>query len=140
MVKRVTMLGTYAFTACFLIGCLMHFRPSWANASSQLKLGILSFRPKAESINKWHPLVDYINQSLGEDSISLLVMDYPEMELAIADQAIDFVLTNPAHYVQMTFRNGLSSPLATLIPKQQGLPVSGFGGVIDRDQSVAFRH
>ncbi|MCG7926937.1 MAG: PhnD/SsuA/transferrin family substrate-binding protein [Candidatus Thiodiazotropha taylori] len=119
------------FTVCFLICCLAQFIPSTLYASSaQLKLGILSFRPKLESIRKWQPLVEYIDQSLGEDSIALSVMGYAELEQAIADQAIDFVLTNPAHYVQMTFRNGLSSPLATLIPKQQGHPVTGFGGVI----------
>ena len=94
------------------------------------RIGILAFRPKAEAERQWQPLVDYLNRSLGDQQFTLTAMNYPELEQAIADQSIDFVLTNPAHYVQMTFRNGLSSPLATLIPLERGVPVKQFGGVI----------
>ncbi len=94
------------------------------------KLAILAFRPKQEVLQAWHPLVDYLNRYLGAPTIELEVMNYAELEEAIAKNRIEFVMTNPAHYVQMTFRNGLSSPLATLIPIEQGHPISGFGGVI----------
>jgi len=81
-------------------------------------------------IRMWQPLIDYLNRSLRDHRLELEVMNYPELEQAIAESRLDFVLTNPAHYVQMTFRNGLSSPLATLIPVERGHPISGFGGVI----------
>jgi diguanylate cyclase (GGDEF)-like protein/PAS domain S-box-containing protein len=57
-------------------------------------------------------------------------LDYQELEQAIAWREVDFVLTNPSHYVLMTYRNGLSSPLATLVPMDGANPVTGFGGVI----------
>ncbi|MEJ2454058.1 MAG: diguanylate cyclase [Candidatus Thiodiazotropha sp.] len=94
------------------------------------KLGVLAFRPKAEVVRKWQPLIDYLNATLRDQRIELEVMNYPELERAIAEQRLDFVLTNPAHYVHMTFRNGLSSPLATLIPIEHEHPLTGFGGVI----------
>jgi len=94
------------------------------------RLGVLAFRPKPEVIQKWQPLVDYLNRSMAGYRIELEVMNYPELEQAIAEDRLEFVLTNPAHYVQMTFRNGLSSPLATLIPIERGHPIQGFGGVI----------
>jgi ABC-type phosphate/phosphonate transport system substrate-binding protein len=94
------------------------------------QLGVLAFRPKAKVIAQWQPLVDYLNHSLTSHRIELKALNYPELELAIAEHQLDFVLTNPAHYVQMTFRNGLSSPLATLMPFERGHPSHGFGGVI----------
>ncbi len=94
------------------------------------KLGVLAFRPKAEVQRKWQPLIDHLNATLQGQRIELEVMNYPELEQAIAEGRLDFVLTNPAHYVHMTFRNGLSSPLATLIPIEHGHPLNGFGGVI----------
>jgi len=97
---------------------------------ADVRLGILAFRPKAEVEQQWQPLVDYLEKSLDGDDVTLAVMNYPELEAAIAGNQVDFVLTNPSHYVQMTFRNGLSSPLATLIPIERGIPVDGFGGVI----------
>lgn len=94
------------------------------------RLGVLAFRPKAEVTEKWRPLIDYLNQSLDGQRIELIVMNFPELEQAITDAELDFVLTNPANYVQMNYRNGLSPPLATLLPIEQGHPVEGFGGVV----------
>jgi len=97
---------------------------------AEVRLGMLAFRPKSEVEQQWRPLIDYLNRSLDRQDVTLVVMNYPELEAAIDENQVDFVLTNPAHYVQMTFHNGLSSPLATLIPIERGIPINGFGGVI----------
>ncbi|MET0067179.1 MAG: diguanylate cyclase [Candidatus Thiodiazotropha sp.] len=124
--------------------CLLFMQTAAAGLMPKTsKLAVLAFRPKQEVYQTWYPLIDYLNRYLGGTSISLEVMNYAELEEAIANDRIDFVMTNPAHYVQMTFRNGLSSPLATLIPMEHGHPISGFGGVIfslagrDEIQSLA---
>jgi diguanylate cyclase (GGDEF)-like protein/PAS domain S-box-containing protein len=119
LVYRILLIGLAGFFAAFE-----------AFASDTAKLGVLASRPKAEIVQKWQPLVDYLNRTIGDDRITLEVMNYQELERAIEHSELDFVLTNPAHYVQMTFRNGLTSPLATLVPVVNGQPVLGFGGVI----------
>lgn len=101
-----------------------------AAAQEEVRLGLLAFRPKAEMQQYWQPLIGYLNQRVSGYRFSLTAMNYPELEQAIAGREVDFVLTNPAHYVLMTSRNGLSSPLATLVPVEGGRPLSGFGGVI----------
>ena len=95
-----------------------------------VRLGVLAFRPKAEIQQQWQPLVTYLNGAVAGHRFVFEAMNYPELEQAIAQRRVDFVLTNPAHYVLMTYRNGLSSPLATLVPVEGGQPVAGFGGVI----------
>lgn len=95
-----------------------------------VRVGVLAFRPKAEVQQQWQPLVDYLNNMVVGHRFVFEAMNYPELERVIAERRVDFVLTNPAHYVLMTYRNGLSSPLATLVPVERGQPVTGFGGVI----------
>ncbi len=113
-----------------LLGSVLLFATGPLLASDSSVLGVLAFRPKAEVVRQWRPLVDYLNRSLGDHQIILQALNYQELERSIEQGGIDFVLTNPAHYVRMTFQNGLTSPLATLVPVENGHPVTGFGGVI----------
>jgi PAS domain S-box-containing protein len=101
-----------------------------ASAADTVRFGVLSFRPKQETTALWQPLVDYLNRSIPGRHFELVVDFYPEMEAAIAKKEMDFVLTQPSHYVLMTYRNGLSAPLATMIQKESGHAISAFGGVI----------
>jgi diguanylate cyclase (GGDEF)-like protein/PAS domain S-box-containing protein len=110
-----------------LLGCL--FPAVLSAAEPTVTLGILAFRPKPEMLARWQPTVDYLASQTGR-RFDLQVFTYPELEAAIRQHRVDFVLTNPAHYVLMTKRNQLSSPLATLIELDNGLPLTQFGGVI----------
>jgi diguanylate cyclase (GGDEF)-like protein/PAS domain S-box-containing protein len=101
-----------------------------AHAADAVRLGVLAFRPVAETQARWQPLADYLNQALPERRFVLKAYKYPDLEAAIAARQVDFILTQPAHYVLMTYRNRLSSPLATLVENEGGKPLSVFGGVI----------
>ena len=94
------------------------------------RIGVLAFRPKPETIQRWQPLVDYLNTNVGNQRLELVAMTYPELEAAVHDKTVDFVLTQPAHYVQLSYREHLHSPLATLVEKQGSLALGSFGGVI----------
>ena len=118
------------FCRVLLISSLLLFAICPVLASDSSVLGVLAFRPKAEVVRQWQPLVDYLNRDLGGHRIVLEALNYQELDQTIKQGDIDFVLTNPAHYVRMTYQNGLTSPLATLVPVENGHPVSGFGGVV----------
>lgn len=113
---------------------------SSALAVETANIGILGFRPTTEEQRRWQPLVDYLNAKVPQHQFQVAVLGYGELEAAIAARAVDFVLTNPGHYVLMTHRNGMSSPLATLIPIDHGQALTQFGGVIfTRAGHVAIR-
>lgn len=112
-----------------LILLLCVFPTTLIAAEHAITVGILSFRPKPETLTRWQPTIDYLATQTGRH-FHLQVFTYPELEAAISQHRVDFVLTNPAHYVLMTKRNQLSSPLATLIELDNGLPLTHFGGVI----------
>ncbi|MBI5007368.1 MAG: diguanylate cyclase [Nitrosomonadales bacterium] len=110
---------------------------SSAAAAQTIRIGVLAFRPKAETLKQWQPLCTVLQRTIKSHSCVVKAYNYPELERAVLDKQVDFVLTNPAHFVLLSRRLGLSAPLATLIVEDNGVPLSSFGGVIfaraDRD-------
>jgi PAS domain S-box-containing protein len=100
------------------------------NTKKTAKFAILAVRPKPETEARWQPLIDYLNKANPDRQLELLALTYPDLESAIREKRVDFVLTQPGHYIMLTQREGLLSPLATLVETQAGKPVAALGGVI----------
>ncbi len=94
-----------------------------------VSIGILAVRPQAQVQAQWTPLAEYLQGRLGMP-VAVRAMGHDDLELALARREVDFVLTNPAHYVRMAHRYHLTAPLSSLLPQEQGRPLSVFGGVI----------
>ncbi|MEY4139756.1 MAG: hypothetical protein RLZZ371_1938 [Pseudomonadota bacterium] len=103
---------------------------SFANAAEPVKIGVLAFRPKAQMLVQWQPLAKALHQLVPDRDFIVEAYSFPELTEAVANRQIDFVLTNPGHYVLLTQRHGLSSPLATLATLEKGQGSTNFGGVI----------
>jgi len=101
-----------------------------AYAAEPVKIGVLAFRPKPQTLAQWQPLAAALKQAMPERDFVIEALTYPELDSAVASRSLDFVLTNPGHYVLLTKRSGLSAPLATLAGYEQGKVVTVFGGVI----------
>jgi diguanylate cyclase (GGDEF)-like protein/PAS domain S-box-containing protein len=101
---------------------------AWA-ADMQATIGVLAFRPKDETLARWQPTADYLSARVHGARFTVRALNYAELEQAILAKDVDFVLTNPAHYVLLMKRSGLST-LATLIDDEGGEPIHLFGGVI----------
>lgn len=100
------------------------------HGAEPIKIGVLAFRPKPQTLAQWQPLAAALKDALPEHDFVVEVFTFPELETAVSNRQIDFVLTNPGHYVLLTKRIGLSAPLATLAVDQDNQPISLFGGVI----------
>lgn len=109
--------------------------PVWAE--SPLRFGVLAFRPKDQALKQWQPLAAHIEKSLGR-RVELSAYNYPDLNSAVRQNAVDIVLTNPGHYILLKRRYDLSAPLATQITKEREHELSTFGGVIfTRSDSTA---
>ena len=108
-----------------------------AGKTKTVRVGILAFRPKPETQARWQPLIAYLNHSLPDVNFDLHVYHLSELEDDAIQRKVDFIFTQPSHYVLLTYKNGLTSPLASLVNKEGKFGVSEFGGVIitrsDRD-------
>ena len=101
-----------------------------ANAVPLVKIGVLAFRPKPQTLTQWQPLESVFKQAIPEYDFKIEALTISELEVAVAGHQLDFILTNPGYYVMLAKRLGLSSPLATLIVDEGGHPTRVFGGVI----------
>jgi diguanylate cyclase (GGDEF)-like protein/PAS domain S-box-containing protein len=101
-----------------------------ALAGEPVRIGVLAVRPKPQTLAQWQPLTAALKQAIPERDFVVEALDYPELEAAVTKRQLDFVLTNPGHYVKLTNRNGLSAPLATLLIDESGQRTAEFGGVI----------
>ncbi len=134
-------LGGSGFVLIFLLFLSSFFRAFAADApatsvqieasrAGNARFAVLAFRPKPETMLRWQPVVDYLNGVGLSRKVELAVYSYKELEEAVAAKEVDFVLTQPSHYIILTYAQGLHSPLATLIEEDDGHEMSTFGGVI----------
>jgi len=95
-----------------------------------VRFAVLAFRPKPEVAAKWQPLIDYLNISISGRRFVLEALTYPELEQAVRAKRVDVILTQPAHYILLTNREGLLSPLVSLVERSGTHSLAQFGGVI----------
>ncbi len=113
----------------FCLICAAHL-PTASYAAEPVKIGVLAFRPKPQTMKQWRPLAVALKKALPEYDFVVEALTYSELNQAVATRQLDFVLTNSGHYVMLARRNGLSSPLATLALDEKDQAVTVFGGVI----------
>ncbi|PHS74568.1 MAG: hypothetical protein COB59_12010, partial [Rhodospirillaceae bacterium] len=110
--------------------------PVQAGDEEEVRIGVLSFRSKDQTLKKWSPTAQYLTDTIPGYSFQIVPMFYPELEKATQQSEIDFVLTNSGHYITLVVHYGVER-LATLKKMLQGNEVDRFGGVIftrsDRD-------
>lgn len=98
--------------------------------TDNLVLGIFSYRPDEVVSANYQPLVDYLNQHLRHSHIHIESLDLQQIEAALDEGKLDFLLTNPSHYVYLRTTNELTGALATVTAINAGIPTSELGGVI----------
>ncbi len=117
------------FPSFFLL--LLTLLPTLAVAKP-LTLGIFAYRPKPVMEQKFTMLGIYLSGALpgAEQGLVVEYLDQDEMEAALAAKRLDFVFTNPSHFVLLRHRNRLSGAIATVQAYENGLVASDLGGVI----------
>ncbi len=60
---------------------------------------------------------------------SVTPFNYPELNRAVENRSVDFILTNTGHYVELAEKHGIVR-MVTLVKSIKGAPVKSFGGVI----------
>jgi ABC-type phosphate/phosphonate transport system substrate-binding protein len=103
--------------------------PVVARAERDVRIGVLAFRPKPEEAARWQPTADYLSARLPGLRFQVVPLGYADMDRALPEAAVDFVITNPSHYILMSQRHGLSR-VATLVERSGHDDLSFFGGVV----------
>jgi diguanylate cyclase (GGDEF)-like protein/PAS domain S-box-containing protein len=113
-----------------LLLCVLASR-LWASQGlgQTVHIGVFAFRSIEQTHAQWAPTITALQAALPGHHLTLRVMAVDALTDAITREEVDFVLTQPEHYVRIRFQYGLSA-IATLMPIVKGSPVNQFGGVI----------
>jgi diguanylate cyclase (GGDEF)-like protein/PAS domain S-box-containing protein len=110
-----------------LLGCLCSL--SSALAAQVARVGVLSFQNKAETLAQWQPTATALAQAVPQTRFEVVPLTYEEMDAAVNADQLDFVLTNPEHYVVLRQTHKLR-PMATINQRIGNRVVDNFGSVI----------
>jgi diguanylate cyclase (GGDEF)-like protein/PAS domain S-box-containing protein len=98
-------------------------------ATETIKIGVLAFKSKADTLKEWKPTADYLNHMEPEYHFIIIPFTYPEMNEAVKNSKIDFVITNSGHYIYLEKFYHISR-IATMLRYKNGKWIDRFGGVI----------
>ncbi|MEA3413649.1 MAG: PhnD/SsuA/transferrin family substrate-binding protein [Pseudomonadota bacterium] len=97
---------------------------------ADLEIGVLAYQGPERAIQRWQATADYLSAVIPGHRFHIRPLDLDSIQRRTASGGLDFVLTNPGHYVVLETRFGVSR-IATLV----GL---GTGPERDRFASVVF--
>lgn len=97
---------------------------------AEVNIGVLALRGPDIARQMWTPTAAYLETRLPEHRFTIVPLDFDEIHLAVRQRRVDFVLANPAYYVELETLYGMT-PVVTMRNRHapnQGYSV--FGGVI----------
>lgn len=82
---------------------LLLFSLGWGMAAQagEWSVGVLAMRGDAATARDWQPLIDSLNGSLSGERFRLRPLDLAQMREAVNRGSVQFVVTNPAQFVQL---------------------------------------
>lgn len=85
--------------------------------AADIRLGVLAWQGESASAAQWAPFVAALQQKLPGQHIEPHYYDLQGMAQAIQAGDVDFVITNPGHYVALEYDLGISR-IATQVPER----------------------
>ncbi len=113
--------------ACLFAASMVGAAPSAAPAA--IDIGVLSVLGGEDTRRLWQPLADGLARALPGHSVRLQVLDPDALDAALARRALDFVVTNPGHYLRLEARHG-ATRIATQTRAESNDPAHTVGSAV----------
>ena len=94
------------------------------------RFAIFEYLPAEILAPRFAPLGPYLSSFLPQGRVEVVVLDRAALDAEIEAGRIDFVLTNPTHYMFLLHRGAVTSPQATMVKFEAGVPTTKLGGLI----------
>ncbi|QKI89397.1 HD domain-containing phosphohydrolase [Thiomicrorhabdus xiamenensis] len=109
-----------------IVFCLL----GWNASAAEVRIGVLALRGEEKAMVDWQPLAEKLNQQIPEHHFSILPLDFKQTRLLVRQHRVDFIIANPAFYVELEKNDGIT-PVATMRTKGvSGSELKRYGGVI----------
>lgn len=103
--------------------------PTNIAASKTQVIGVLSPRPKDQTLAALRPTAEYLTTRVSGYRFEILPLDLKEVEPAVASGKVDFIITHPESYIVLEAHHRVTR-IATMIGGTANQPAKEFGGVI----------
>ncbi len=100
-----------------------------AQARDEVRIGVLAFRSIEDTAKRWAPTAAELELRVPRHRFRIVPLHHDALDRAVAAGEVDFVLTQPEHFVLLRAEHGLAA-VATLVTLAEGKAVAQFGGVI----------
>ncbi|RRD58092.1 sensor histidine kinase [Comamonadaceae bacterium OH2545_COT-014] len=103
-----------------------------ASASSPplVRIGVLDFERGDVLAHHWSALATYLHARLPQWRFAVQAMDHDALGQAVAEGRVDFVATNPGHYVELEARYGIARLLTLEDRTWPSAPSLAMGSVV----------
>jgi phosphate/phosphite/phosphonate ABC transporter binding protein len=103
----------------------------WINcavAAPPVKIGVLAKRGAQKAMQQWQATGDYLSKRLSRE-VRIVPLKFIEIEPALKNKTIDFLLANSAFYARFQEKYNLKA-ISTMVNKKGIFALDKFGGVI----------
>jgi len=112
-------------------GSLQAARYEDAQQRPVLTLGLFTYFSMEEMRACCQPVIDYLNNNIGDFDLRLKPINLHNVDDALASNELDFIVTNPGHYILLRERYNIRNPVATIVRQaEDGQSIHRSGGVI----------
>ncbi len=109
--------------------------PAWSWAA-EVRIGFLAWFGAENAQQQWAPLVQALQRALPQHRIHAHYLDLKHIEAAIQAQQLEFVVTNPGHYVALEAQRGVTRIATQIIaPGQDSAHTVGSAVVVPAQSS-----
>ncbi len=100
-----------------------------AQPPATIRIGVLAHKGVDICKQMWQPQMDYLGEALPGYHFDLTPLPFTEVESAVRNKTIDFLVCNPAIYVDLEVKYGITRTM-TLLNLVGSQIVSEYGGVV----------
>ncbi|AYH41909.1 PhnD/SsuA/transferrin family substrate-binding protein [Azoarcus sp. DN11] len=112
-----------------LFALLAPARAAPADDAGAVRIGVLAFLGADAASGEWSPVLRRLQAALPGRPVSLVQLDHGGLHDAAAAGNIDFLITNPGHYVELEAELG-ASRILTLDPGPPRAPERSLGSTV----------
>ena len=100
-----------------------------ASDAPRARIGVLAYRGADVALHQWTPLAEYLGGTIDGWQFEIVPVTLVSAREKLRAKQIDFLITNPGHYVALSHQFDLSV-LATRERRNNGVALMQFGAVI----------
>lgn len=121
------------FAAWLVLLCLVWNGATASQPTQEKKVyqfGVFAYKGEERTREEFAPIINAINRKLVWEKLELHVLNQAQIYQGLQTKTLDFVVTNPTHFLVARQRYEVTGALATLVKNNDGYPGKSLGGTI----------